>query len=169
MIAIAALVGALVPFAAGVAGGPSHSNKAPRWRTLTFSDETTTSKCIGKPKTPICAVETFRACFKRSQIELCRKAFLNGESEKFHLGYSSPESKSEYTIIKYQTIRHVPANLRDVTWIKRGDVRVDITARSCRLTRDTCAGEPTQSFYYLTRHVGGRWLISGYSAYDQPE
>src|SRR3990172_7533843 len=106
IVAIAVLVALLIAPGMSLAGGPQHTGKAPRWRTLTFSDETTTSKCIGKPVTPICAVETFEACFKRSQIELCRKAYRNGESETFHLGYSSPESKTEYTIIKYQTIRH---------------------------------------------------------------
>jgi len=107
--------------------------------------------------------------FDRSRIDLCRMAFLNGESERFRLGPPSPEFKTEYTIIKYQTIRHVPANLRDVEWIKRGDVDVHITVRSCPLTRDTCAGEPTESFAYMTRHVGDHWLITGYTAYDQPE
>ncbi len=177
VVAMVLLVAALMPPGASVAGGPSHTGKALRWRTLTFSDETTTSKCIGKPVTPICAVETFEACFKRSQIELCRMAYLNGESETFHLGYSSPESKTEYTIIKYQTIRHVrhvPANIRralerEGTMEKPGDVRVDITSRSCRLARGTCAGEPTQSFVYFIRHAGHRWLVYDYSAYDQPE
>jgi hypothetical protein len=169
IVAMAVLVALLIAPDASIAGGPQHSGKAPRWRTLTFSEETTTSKCIGKPVTPICAVETFEACFKRSQIELCRMAYLNGESMKFHLGYSSPEYKTEYTIIKYQTVGHVPADLRDVGWIKRGDVEVHLTTRSCPLTRDTCAGEPTESFEYTTRHVGDRWFVTAHSAYDQPE
>jgi len=169
VVAMAVLVALLIAPGMSIGGGPQHSGKAARWRTLTDSEETTTSKCIGKPVTPICAVETFFACFDRSQIELCRKASLNGESRKFYLGPPFPDYKTEYTIIKYQTIRHVPANLRDVWWIKRGDVRVDITTRSCPLTRDTCAGEPTESFFYLTRHVGDQWLVTGHSAYDQPE
>jgi len=170
MVAMALLAAALMPPGMSIAGGPQYSGKAPRWRTLTFSEETTTSKCIGKPVTPICAVETFRACFKRKQIELCRMASLNGESEKFEdLGPPFPDCKTEYTIIKYQTIRHVPANLRDVEWIKRGDAQVDITVRSCPLTRATCAGEPTESFVYFTRHVGDLWLVTEYTAYDQPE
>ena len=172
---MAVLVAALMPFNAGVAGGPSHSGKAQPWRTLTDSEETTTSKCIGKPITPICAVETFFACFNRKQIELCRMAFLNGESEEFNLGPPFPDYKTEYTIIKYQTIRHAPPRPKNMGPggekfdEKPGDVRVDITARSCQLTRDTCAGEPTQSFVYITRHVGDRWLVYDYSAYDQPE
>ncbi len=176
VVAIAVLVAALVPSGASVAGGPAHSGKAPRWRTLTDRDETTTSKCIGKPLTPICAVETFFACFNRKQIGLCRMAYLNGESDIFEdLGPRFPDDKTEYTIIKYQTIRHVPppppnlAGGRGRFQQKPGDVRVDITARSCPLTRDTCAGEPTQSFLYFTRHLADRWVVYDHSAYDQPE
>ena len=126
--ATAVLVAALMPLAEGVAGGPAHSGKYPRWRMLTDSEDTTTSKCIGKPVTPICAVETLKACFKRSQIELCRMASLNGEAEQFEkLGPPFRDYKTEYTTIKYQTVRHVPANLRNVGWIKRGDVDVHNT------------------------------------------
>ena len=169
VIAIAVLVTVLMPCAAGVAGGPSRSGKSPRWRTMTFSDETTTSKCIGKPVTPICAVETLRACFKRKQIELCRMAYLNGESEKFDLGHSSPEHKTEYAIIKYQTIRRIPSDLRDVTWMKRGDVRIETAERSCPLTRGTCADERSKRFLYMTRRVSDRWVVIDDWAYDQPE
>jgi len=169
VIAAAVLVALLMPFAAGVAGGPSRSGKPPRWRTMTFSDETTTSKCIGKPLTPICAVETLRACFQRKQIQLCRMAYRNGESEKFDLGYSSTEYKTEYTIIKYQTIRRVPANQRDVTWMKRGDVRIETAERSCPLTRHTCAGERSRCFLYMTRRSSDRWFVVDDWAYDQPE
>lgn len=169
VVAMAVVVAALVPTGASMAGGPAHTGKAPVWRILTDRDETTTSKCIGKPVTPICAVETLFACFNRKQIELCRMAYLNGESKKFYLGPPFPDDKTEYTIIKYQTVRHVPADLRDVGWIKRGDVEVDLTARSCPLTRDTCAGEPTKSFGYTTRHIGDRWFVTAHSAYDQPE
>jgi hypothetical protein len=176
MVAMALLAAALMPPRMSIAGGPQHTGKAPHWRTLTFTKETTTSKCIGKPVTPICAVETFRACFKRKQIELCRMVSLNGESEKFEaLGLPSPDRKTEYTIIKYQTIRHAPPRPKNMGPggeefdEKPGDVRVDITVRSCALTRETCAGEPTESFFYLIRHVGDRWVIYDYSAYDQPE
>lgn len=41
------------------------------WRKLTLDDATTTSKCIGNPVTPVCAVETYWACFLRRQPELC--------------------------------------------------------------------------------------------------
>jgi len=41
------------------------------WRKMTRDDATTTSRCIGNPVTPLCAVETYLACFLRRQPELC--------------------------------------------------------------------------------------------------
>ena len=170
VVAIAVLVALLIAPATSIAGGPSHTGKSPRWRTLTDSDETTTSKCIGKPVTPICAVETFFGCFNRKQIELCRKAFRDGGSDIFDLGPPFPNFKTEYTIIKYQMIREVPAILRGGKYEKRpGDARVDIVSRWCRVTRNTCTGQLSTSFAYFTRHIGHQWLVYDYSAYEQPE
>lgn len=33
------------------------------WATLTFDPATSSSRCIGNPMTPLCAVETHKACF----------------------------------------------------------------------------------------------------------
>ena len=120
MIAIAVVVAALVPFAAGVAGGPSHGGKVPRWRTLTFSDETTTSKCIGKPVTPICAVETFLACAEPSRKKLCAMVSRPGLSEEHGADEDanrppSPSRKLEYTIVEHPKIIHLPRGLRGAT------------------------------------------------------
>lgn len=41
------------------------------WRKLTLDDATSSSRCIGNPVTPLCAVETYLACFLRLQPELC--------------------------------------------------------------------------------------------------
>lgn len=41
------------------------------WRSLTQDEATTTSRCIGNPVTPLCAVETYWTCFLRRQPELC--------------------------------------------------------------------------------------------------
>lgn len=41
------------------------------WRKLTHDEATTTSTCIGNPVTPLCAVETYWACFLHRRPELC--------------------------------------------------------------------------------------------------
>lgn len=47
-----------------------------QWRVITADDATTTSRCIGNPTTPACAIETHLACFVRRQQELCDKVHL---------------------------------------------------------------------------------------------
>lgn len=49
------------------------------WRYLTSDDGTTTSRCIGTLNSPVCAVETSKACTVRHQPELCRIA--RGEAQ----------------------------------------------------------------------------------------
>lgn len=41
---------------------------------MTKDKETTTSDCVGNPKTPMCAVETLLACFVRVVDYLCQTA-----------------------------------------------------------------------------------------------
>jgi len=40
MVAMALLAAALMTLGTSLAGGPQYTGKAPRWRTLTFSEET---------------------------------------------------------------------------------------------------------------------------------
>ncbi|MBI3709765.1 MAG: hypothetical protein HY246_19120 [Proteobacteria bacterium] len=42
-----------------------------RWRVIDHTDEKSTSKCIGNPITPLCTVETDRACLLRKDDKLC--------------------------------------------------------------------------------------------------
>ena len=50
---------------------PAAKPKPARWRVMTMEDATSTSRCIGDPRTPLCAVETHTACFIRRQVRLC--------------------------------------------------------------------------------------------------
>jgi hypothetical protein len=42
------------------------------WRVMGQDDEHSTSRCIGNPDTPLCAIETIIACFVRKNNELCK-------------------------------------------------------------------------------------------------
>jgi hypothetical protein len=70
---LALLIAALLGPMAGTRAADSIVKPDPPgvWRILGPDDKDTTSKCIGKPKTPICAVETFLACFVRDDESLC--------------------------------------------------------------------------------------------------
>ena len=60
----------LLPLLATAALGPTAD--AGEIRVMDFTDVGSTSKCIGKPTTPMCAVETFAACGIRSDWTFCR-------------------------------------------------------------------------------------------------
>jgi hypothetical protein len=44
------------------------------WRRMTQDPETTTSRCVGETRTPLCTIETFLACHIQADWELCRIA-----------------------------------------------------------------------------------------------
>jgi hypothetical protein len=72
--AVMALLGALTMAAVPVAtnAADSWASQHP-WRIMTQSDATSASRCIGDPKTPLCAVETYEACLLRHDSHLCRR------------------------------------------------------------------------------------------------
>ena len=64
-----------VPVFAGGNDPNSGLNFDGSFRLMTRDDTTSTSKCIGNPVTPLCAIETHLACWARDNKELCEIAF----------------------------------------------------------------------------------------------
>jgi hypothetical protein len=61
------------------------------WHWMTQDPETTTSRCVGETKTPLCTIETFLACRIRADLELCRIAAVEDEYGNYSL------HRDEYT------------------------------------------------------------------------
>ncbi len=57
--------------AAGTAAANGLEVPGPELRILGWTDEASTSECIGDPRTPLCAVETYGACTDRADWPLC--------------------------------------------------------------------------------------------------
>jgi hypothetical protein len=104
-------------------------------RIMTLSDETSTSKCIGKPVTPLCAVETKMACFLRGDPNLCE---MSGHIRM------KPEKRTDqflrYIVTRADVIddRHLPwprftdfGQLPGVPSVRAGDVRIHIREMTC--------------------------------------
>jgi hypothetical protein len=70
------------------------------WRVLDNTNEGSASDCIGNPKTPLCAVETAEACFKRGEFDLCRRVGYTWKE----LGRWVP---TEYSLLHYYRYRVV--------------------------------------------------------------
>jgi hypothetical protein len=92
------------------ADGPGYSNDPAIGvkRVMTKDPETTDSKCVGDPKTPVCALETMLACLVRQQPDLCRKMGIRRGCFEKRL------YKREYVIISSNRIdqKNIPAYIR---------------------------------------------------------
>jgi hypothetical protein len=127
------------------------------WRTLTQDDATTDSKCIGKPLTPLCAVESKMACFLRGNDELCRIAKGLDHLPGLGPGRPYPGGWERYRVT---AVRRVNSNmLPTITGIttRTGDLTVDVKHMLCQFSEcPKRIGPPTT---YLVRQKGDGWAV----------
>lgn len=126
------------------------------WRYVTQDDATTSSQCIGDPKTPECAVDTAEACFTRRDNALCEKVAM-------HMEYQTKQSRkwfSRYRIASSRRLKDVdiPAHHRnDGKWSwMAGDVQVAVHWVNC--LDDGCWPGFTQTTFTM-RKFGDAWAI----------
>ena len=117
-------------------------------RLMTLDNETSTSACIGDPKTPLCAAETVEACFSRVVKGLCETVgadFSPYEGRTPH----TPDSYAGLYQLSYEhkATRTLSANdippqfgsTADNPW-KPNDVAVTLHWTVCR-PEDSCIEE----------------------------
>jgi hypothetical protein len=82
-----------------------------------------TSNCIGDPKTPICAVETFLACMARAKKSLCETIGVYKLSVP-----KKPMKHLRYQILSSRIIQKedVTPALEDADWFKPGFAEIYI-------------------------------------------
>ena len=151
---------------------PATKPKPARWRVMTMEDATSTSRCIGDPRTPLCTVETLMACFIRRQGQLCAisHGYPPSEAGRFRLSKPGPSYRTEYRVVRFHLIRNNDPLLNlDVEWLKPGDVDMTVYERSCLLPRQSCLSEPVSRFVYAVRPDGDRWRITAYAAHNAPD
>ncbi len=117
-----------------------------------------TSKCIGDPRTPICAMETLMACFIRKTRSLCEAVGINDVAS--HIFEEEPSSTT-YKIVSVKTIRQkdIPKRLLNVEWIKKGDVDIEILDIGMKLA--WCLDGCHTSF--MLRKVGDNWIVTAHA------
>jgi hypothetical protein len=83
-----------------------------------ISQNDATSTCIGDPRTPLCAVETFLACSSRQNLDLCDLVGVK------HFSYPDEKYTSRYRIVsaKVLTQDDMTEDLKDTDWWKPGFV-----------------------------------------------
>jgi hypothetical protein len=136
------------------------------WRKLTHDDATTDSRCIGDPKTPLCAIETYFACFLRREPDYCdivgagvrplpQVGKALHEHEEYRIVYARRPSKLDPLD---------PATEGTVRW-QPGDVLVGFMWRACwnNAGKIKCeiGVEDDPLFVYILRKTGDDWVFAG--------
>jgi hypothetical protein len=148
------LVFALTALLAVVAGNVSA--QLPEIRSI--FQTSATSRCIGKPKTPLCAVETFIASWVRRDRPLCE---MVGKPDLSFGDAANAVSGAEYFVRKTFTIRaeDIPAY-----WYQPGMVDIELEIRDCFTEGPVCTGSDWLIYSGSLKRVGELWQIVGWSA-----
>jgi len=127
----------------------------------TIAATTATSSCIGDPRTPVCAVETFRACSARQDNALCLR--VGGEGFMFQ----KHPYNLRYRILSVcpLTPRNIPPEFRNSRGMAPGNVEV-VLLELPDPTRNTC---PEGCKYdYIARPINDEWQIVYWAMWGIP-
>ena len=152
-----ATIAAVLIFLLGIAAAQAAETYPSEVRTITATSAT--SSCIGDPKTPVCAVETFRACSARLNNDLCLRVGVEG------FMFRKAPYNLRYRILSARILRprDIPSHLRDTYWMKPGHAEITLLELPDPVLK-TCP-EGCKYSYYL-RPLNGEWQIVDWSAWD---
>ncbi|MEO5338818.1 MAG: hypothetical protein H7841_18340 [Magnetospirillum sp. WYHS-4] len=160
VILVSALLGmeeAKPSTAAGLAPEDLKPDPKDVWHIVSWDPAITTSKCIGDPVTPRCALETFKACSARLNMAFC-ETVIGRE-------ISLPERRVAvwYRITSMKVLSAKTAR-RDINPPEKpGDVHLLAQQRFCVEGKSPCPfPEVENSFYHLRQAQDRRWSILGW-------
>jgi hypothetical protein len=107
------------------------------------------SGCIGRPETPLCAVETLLACFARRDPDLCRMVWSGSNNAA---GVLTALASSRY----WWSYRVVEAE-QPMT----GEAVIAVAGRNCGLqsAEPDCLTTPAPPTRYRLKQLNGRWQV----------
>lgn len=155
----------LLPILAGppaLAAGddPDLPAQSMAWHYITDEDSSTSSHCLGRPDSPLCATETLLACFQRNQFELCR--MVDDGAEQYASAFASPAPADRYLAYRIVLSKRLAGG--DMTEdesgkARAGDVLIVLDQRDGAIGRAApSSGAPVQRFL-LRRAEGGTWKV----------
>lgn len=134
-----------------------------QWSYVTQDDSSSSSHCIGKPGSPICAVETLLACFQRDRQDLCR--MVDDGTDQYAQIFSAPADPSKYLAYRVLAAQVVDASTPragQTSHAQDGDVLLTVDQREGQLGRYARAtGTPANDFL-LRRQPDGSWKVVGW-------
>ena len=130
-----------------------------QWNYVTQDDAASSSHCIGRPRTPLCAVETLLGCFQRGRIELCR--MVDDGADQYAQVFASPVDPGlylAYRIVGGQALTPdtLPAGQSAA---QPGDVLLVLDQREGALGRYAHATGAPASNFLLRKQADGAWKI----------
>ncbi len=149
------------PLAAFAQAPPPDEDQAGQWRVLARTADATTSRCVGRPATPLCAVETLLACFQRGRIDLCH--LVDDNADEYAEAFASPADPERYLAYRVVSIER-PA---EGAGPDAGEVTVTLDQREGRLGQGIDPRLPPLSRFLLRQDGHGSWKILGWGEADQ--
>ncbi len=135
----------------------------PKWKRITNFGADTQTDCIGNPKTPTCAVETFVACLAYRDGDLCAIA-ENYPDMRIEFDALERRRVMDYNIRSVSAFKKtsIPKGM-DVDWTPAaGDQLAIVDMRECQYVDSTWACRPftgPQGHYFFLKPVAGRWYV----------
>lgn len=120
-----------------------------------ISETETTSTCIGDPRTPLCAVETFLAC-SPSRLYLCEQVGV------FDFGFHREPTAFRYRVRRSVILRErdTKIRLRSADWNKPGIATVTLEAVYDNSSRCLWGC----NYYYSVKRMPDGWKIISWTS-----
>lgn len=137
------------------------SNQPEEWRILAWTDQNSSSRCIGRPLTPLCAVETLLACFQRGRIELCR--LVDDDTDAYASVFASPADPQAVLAYRIVVTRRIEESVAGQG--RRGDVLIGLDQHETAATAPAPPAGPAATFL-LRQAPDGGWKVVGWGDTD---
>lgn len=139
------------------------------------------SKCIGKPDTPFCAIDTLLSCWVRGNVDVCKAADSGTVDYPFafsaHKTRFENNGKSKGTlpyIIKYKfvgAVEFVETEARflgEQPWERTGTYFIDVYSPSCLFSEDSSCSKSYVETFTVWRGKD-RWFSQLTDGLDESE
>ena len=119
------------------------------------------SHCIGDVSDPVCAIETWFACYALERPELCELLGVKGRRFK-------PDAQPnivEYRIIEVLPVApdRLPPRLQNKPWFINAQLEVRVAKRTCSFVCKQLAEDSFSPSVYYLRPDGGEWRLAAWT------
>ena len=137
-----------------------------QWNYITQDNAASSSQCIGRPITPLCAVETMLACFQRGQFAMCQK--VDDGAEQYAQVFSFPADPTRYLLYRVVAARRLTARdlPADQPVAKADDVILRIEQEENYMGQFARPATAPASDFVLRQGDDGSWHIVSWGSVE---